>query len=62
MKFATRGRPVDAPPGLVGTARVERHVHALAHRLRPGDVAVIDQLDPDRASAHQLVRPPAGVG
>lgn len=55
MKFATRSRLVDAPPGLVGTARVERRVHALAHRLRPGDVAVIDQLDLDRASAHQLV-------
>jgi len=54
MKFATRSRPVDAPPGLVGTARVERRVHALASRLKPGDVAVIDHLDLDRASAHLL--------
>lgn len=54
MKFATRSRPVDAPPGLVGTARVERRVHALASRLRPGDIVFIDHLDLDRASAHLL--------
>jgi uncharacterized membrane-anchored protein len=57
MKFATRSpRTADpAPPGLVGTARVERRTHALLPRLRPGDIAVLDHLDLDRATAHQLV-------
>ena len=40
MKFATRGRLVAAPPGLVGIAWGERRVQALASRLRPGDIAV----------------------
>jgi uncharacterized membrane-anchored protein len=57
MKFATRSpRPIEiAPPGLVGTARVERRTHALLPRLRPGDIAVVDHLDLDRATAHQLL-------
>ncbi len=57
MRFATRTpRPTDtAPPGLTGPARVDRRTHALIPRLRPGDVAVLDHLDLDRGSAHQLV-------
>lgn len=42
-------------PGLTGTARVDRRTQLLLPRLRPGDVAVIDQLDLDRATAQALV-------
>jgi uncharacterized membrane-anchored protein len=55
MKFPSRQKPVDDLPGVVGTARMDRRTHALVSRLRPGDVAVIDHLDLDRASAEALV-------
>ena len=42
-------------PGLTGTARVERRTRVLLPRLRPGDIAVIDHLDMDRATAQALV-------
>ena len=42
-------------PGVSGVARVDRHTGALLRRLRPGDVAVLDQLDLDRATADALV-------
>jgi uncharacterized membrane-anchored protein len=45
----------SALPGLTGTVRVERRPRVLLPRLRPGDVAVIDQLDLDRATAQALV-------
>ena len=47
-------------PGVSGVARVDRHTGALLRRLRPGDVAVLDQLDLDRATADALVA--QGVG
>jgi uncharacterized membrane-anchored protein len=55
MKMPSRTRHVIAPPGLVGTARVERRTQALLSRLRPGDIAVLDHLDLDRATAQALV-------
>ena len=55
MKFPSRQKPVDDLPGVVGTARMDRRTHALVSRLRPGDVAVIDHLDLDRASAEALL-------
>jgi uncharacterized membrane-anchored protein len=57
MRFATRSpRPTEAaPPGIVGTARVDRRTAALIPRLRPGDLAVLDHPDLDRGAAHQLV-------
>ncbi|HEU5046055.1 MAG TPA: putative cytokinetic ring protein SteA [Nocardioidaceae bacterium] len=55
MKFPTRQKPPGAVPGLVGTARVDRRTSSVVRRLRPGDVAVIDHLDLDRASAEALV-------
>lgn len=55
MKMPSRTRPVTAPPGLVGTARVERRTQALLSRLRPGDIAVLDHIDLDRATAQALV-------
>ena len=54
MKFPTRQR-TDAPlPGLRATARVERRTKSLLPRLRPGDIAVVDHLDLDRATAQAL--------
>jgi len=55
MKPATRTRPATTAPGLTGTARVERRTRVLLPRLRPGDIAVIDHLDMDRATAQALV-------
>lgn len=47
---------------LVGVARVDRRTKDLVHRLRPGDVAIIDHADLDRVSAEALVeRSPAVV-
>ncbi|HEX6151144.1 putative cytokinetic ring protein SteA [Nocardioides sp.] len=42
-------------PGLTATARVERRSKGLIPRLRKGDVAVLDHLDLDRATAQTLV-------
>lgn len=55
MRITARQRPPGAPPGLVGTARVERRTRMLLPRLRSGDLAVVDHLDMDRASAQGLV-------
>ena len=55
MKMPSRTRPAIVPPGLVGTARVERRTQALLSRLRPGDIAVLDHIDLDRATAQALV-------
>jgi len=45
----------SAQPGLTGTVRVDRRTKVLLPRLRPGDLAVIDHLDLDRATAQALV-------
>lgn len=42
-------------PGLTGTARTDRRTEALLRRLRPGDIAVLDAVDLDRATADALV-------
>ena len=42
-------------PGVHGTARVDRRIATLLPRLRPGDVAVLDVLDLDKAVAQSLV-------
>lgn len=55
LKLPLRQRTAAELPGLVGTARVDRRTRALLPRLRPGDVAVIDQVDLDRATARALV-------
>ena len=48
-------RTASSCPGVTGTARVERRTHVLLPRLRPGDIAVLDHLDLDRATAQALV-------
>lgn len=42
-------------PGLTGPARADRRIESVLRRLRPGDIAVIDQVDLDRATADALV-------
>jgi uncharacterized membrane-anchored protein len=42
-------------PGITGVARVDRQTGALLRRLRRGDIAVLDQVDLDRATADALV-------
>ena len=42
-------------PGVTGTARIDRRTTRPAPRLRPGDVAVLDQLDLDGPTAEALV-------
>lgn len=55
MRFPVRQRSALDLPGLLGIARVERRTRVLLPRLRPGEVAVLDQLDMDRATAQALV-------
>jgi uncharacterized membrane-anchored protein len=50
-----RSKPSLDLPGLTASARVDRRTKALVPRLRKGDVAVIDHLDLDRATAQALV-------
>jgi uncharacterized membrane-anchored protein len=52
-----RSRP--ALPGLSGIARVDRRTEALLRRLKAGDIAVLDQVDLDHATADALLT--AGV-
>jgi uncharacterized membrane-anchored protein len=55
MKFPSRSKSAAALPGVSGTVRVDRRTSTLLRRLRPGDIAVIDHLDLDRATAEALV-------
>ncbi|WP_343910068.1 putative cytokinetic ring protein SteA [Nocardioides aquiterrae] len=55
MRMPVRQRPAVGLPGLVGTARVDRRTRTLVPRLRPGDIAVLEQVDLDRATAQALV-------
>src|SRR6516225_4245925 len=56
MRFAHVGRgKAEAPPGIVGVARVGVRTKVLVRRLRPGDIAVIDHADLDRVSADELI-------
>ena len=50
-----RARRRQTGAGVLGPARVAADAVAVAARLRPGDIAVIDHLDLDRSSAEALV-------
>jgi uncharacterized membrane-anchored protein len=50
-----RSQTREAPPGVRGVARIGRHPDALLRRLTRGDIAVLDQVDLDRTTAHGLV-------
>ncbi|MDV6013435.1 putative cytokinetic ring protein SteA [Haloechinothrix sp. LS1_15] len=52
-------RKADSLPGVIGVARVNRRTRELLRRVGAGDIAVIDQVDLDRATANALVK--AGV-
>jgi uncharacterized membrane-anchored protein len=56
IRFAhvSRGRS-EAPPGIVGVARVDSKTKVLVRRLEPGDIAIIDHADLDRVSADELI-------
>ena len=54
MKLPSRPRHDPSLPGISGTARVDRRTRSLLPRLQPGDIAVLDHLDMDRASAQAL--------
>lgn len=54
MRTLRRPR-TEASDGLVGTARVGGHARALSDRLGRGDIAVIDHIDLDRATAARIV-------
>lgn len=55
MKLATLRRRSEALPGVSGVARLDRATTRLAARLNPGDIAVIDHVDLDRATAETLL-------
>jgi uncharacterized membrane-anchored protein len=54
-------RPRPELPGLSGVARVDRRLDALLRRLKPGDIAIIDQVDLDRGTAEALVAMQVGA-
>jgi uncharacterized membrane-anchored protein len=56
IRFAhVRRGKAEAPPGIVGVARVDLKTKVLVRRLVPGDIAVIDHPDLDRVSADELI-------
>lgn len=55
MKFPSRHKPDARMPGTSGTVRLDRRTSTLMRRLKPGDIAVIDHLDLDRANAEALL-------
>jgi uncharacterized membrane-anchored protein len=48
-------RNANARPGVTGNTRVDRDTDRLLRRVGPGDIAVLDILDLDRATADALV-------
>ncbi|MPZ60458.1 MAG: hypothetical protein GEU93_04005 [Propionibacteriales bacterium] len=50
-----KGSRRDSFPGGSGVARLDRRTRSLVRRLRPGDIAVIDHIDLDRANAEAMV-------
>ncbi len=55
MNLLRRGRAHGRLPGVIGRARLDRRTQHLTRRVEPGEVAVIDHVDLDRASADALV-------
>jgi uncharacterized membrane-anchored protein len=55
MKLPSRQRSDSVLPGTTGPVRVDRRTSTLVRRLRPGDIAVIDHLDLDKANAQALL-------
>src|SRR5258708_6311311 len=58
-----RRKPADGPPRVLAPARLDRRTKALASRLCPGDIAIIDRVDLALAGADALIgRHVAAVG
>ena len=56
MKLPSPRRTKPGPrPGVTGPAKLDSRAHNLARRLRPGDIAIVDHLDLDRATAEAMV-------
>ncbi len=55
MRFPSRHPAADGMPGVVGTVRLDRRLGSLLRHLQPGDIAVVEHLDLDRAHAEALV-------
>ena len=55
MKLSVWPRTRSELPGVAGVARVDRHTDALLRRLKRGEIAVLEQVDLDRATADALV-------
>jgi uncharacterized membrane-anchored protein len=56
MKLSSLRRTrATAPAGVSGAARIDRQTRSIVKRARPGDIAIIDHVDIDRASASALV-------
>ena len=55
MRLPLRQSSDEARPGVIGPVRLDRRTGSLVRRLRPGDIAVVDHLDLDRATAQALV-------
>lgn len=54
MKLPLRRTPAPALPGTIGTVRVDRRTSEVIHRLGAGDLAIIDELDLDAATAKAI--------
>ena len=54
MKLRTRSDS-STLPGVAGTLRVGRPTRSLLPRLRSGDIAVVDHVDLDRATAQRMI-------
>ncbi len=48
-------RPREVLPGVSGVARIDRNTARLLRRVGHGDVAIVDEMDLDRATADALV-------
>jgi uncharacterized membrane-anchored protein len=56
MRLSASRRSEPVPGGVTGTVRLDKRTRNLVKRLKPGDIAVIDHVDIDRASAEALVQ------
>lgn len=55
MRLPSRQPAANSLPGVTGPVRADRRTDPLLRRLRPGDIAVLDQLDLDQATAQALL-------
>jgi uncharacterized membrane-anchored protein len=61
MRLTVRRSRSGTPGTITGTVRVDRRTKRLAGRVRPGDIALIDDLDLDRTAAEALLAARVGA-